>query len=166
MKPLFSVSIPSSTCAETSSAEEFGDLGGRFSLNQLDAFCNTSPMIESRFIIFFFRYFLKEEKVLSKLWNIWKLIITSSSTPVLYGAIIFFQLIDCSIQSKHLAKECEHLPVLSHPLDIASKLSHELLKLLLGFVKVCLYIFLALCQTKPSWSLAKISKFVEASALN
>ena len=47
-----------------------------------------------------------------------------------------------------------------------SKLSHGLLKLLLGFVKVCLFIFLALCQTKPSRSLAKISKLVEASALN
>ena len=45
-----------------------------------------------------------------------------------------------------------------------SKLSHGLFKLLLGFVKVCLCVFLALCQTKPSWSLAKISKGVEASA--
>ena len=64
VKPMFSVSIPSSTsCAETSSAEELGDFGGRFSLNQLEALCNTSPIIESRFIIFFFRYFLKEEKV-------------------------------------------------------------------------------------------------------
>ena len=64
VKPMFSVSIPSSTSwAETSSAEEFGDFRGRFSLNQLEAFCNTSPIIESRFIIFFFRYFLQEEKV-------------------------------------------------------------------------------------------------------
>ena len=28
------------------------------------------------------------------------------------------------------------------------------------------YVFLDLCQTRPSWSLTKISKFVEASALN
>ena len=35
-------------------------------------------------------------------------------------------------------------------------------KLLHGFV----YVFLALGQTKPSWSLTKISKQVEASALN
>ena len=56
----------------------------------------------------------RRESGLSKLWNIWKLIITSSSTPALFGAIYFFQLIDCSIQSKHLAKEkCEHLPFLS-----------------------------------------------------
>ena len=41
----------------------------------------------------------------------------------------------------------------------------DLIKLLNGYVKV-FYVFLALCQTKPSWSLTKISKLDEASALN
>ena len=39
-----------------------------------------------------------------------------------------------------------------------------------GFVKVgfskLFYAFIDLCQTKPSWSLTKISKLVEASSLN
>ena len=41
-------------------------------------------------------------------------------------------------------------------------------KLRYGFLKVVtfVYAFLAFCQTKSSWSLTKISKLVEASALN
>ena len=41
----------------------------------------------------------------------------------------------------------------------------DLSKLLLGFVKL-FCVFLVLCQSKPRWSLTKISKLVEASALN
>ena len=39
-------------------------------------------------------------------------------------------------------------------------------KLILRFVKVVTCIFLALCQTKLIWSLTKISKIVEASAMD
>ena len=61
---------------------------------------------------------------------------------------------------------------LSHVYMDLSKLIHGIVKVATWICKSCyvdmsklIYLFLTLCQTKPSWSLAKISKLVEASAL-
>ena len=49
-------------------------------------------------------------------------------------------------------------------MDLSKLLHMDLLKTLHGLVKVVVVVvFLALCQTKPTRSLTKISKLVEAS---
>ena len=48
----------------------------------------------------------------------------------------------------------------------SSKLPHGFAKVVKVDLLKLLYVFIVLCQTKPSWSLIKISKLVEASALS